>query len=343
MPKGATVDKAGGEDDATDALRQILADLGLNGYETNVLVALVRAGSLTATELPRLAAIPRTSVYPVLEALNSKGLAVRISQDRPARWGAPSREEILERLEAAHHQRTKDAKERHEALLRELQASEQAELAEMRARSERARELLEGFRAPPVAADMHFARLMHTPRQHARLYDQLLARARQELLVFNTPPYLTPIKVNPAVLGALERGIDARALYERGDLGADAAEGFCETIAEYSAAGVEGRVVERLPFKLVVVDREVAALMLPDLRAPRQDFSPGLLIEHPDFAAFAAAAFDQFWENAEPYVGGAAAVRDAGGTRPHARGDGTAKDRDDLDEVISDGPVTAAT
>ena len=53
---------------------EALAELGLNGYEATVYLALLARGGLTPTELATRAKVPRQRVYDVLESLASKGL-----------------------------------------------------------------------------------------------------------------------------------------------------------------------------------------------------------------------------------------------------------------------------
>lgn len=62
---------------AAATLRSDLEALGCSGYEAAVLMALMRLGSANALQLARLARVPRTSVYQVLESLSSGRTAPR--------------------------------------------------------------------------------------------------------------------------------------------------------------------------------------------------------------------------------------------------------------------------
>ncbi len=72
--KRARAPGAGVPDEAAplpEALRQEFAELGLSPYERAVLLALLRLGSATTLQLAKVADVPRTSTYQVLEDLRA--------------------------------------------------------------------------------------------------------------------------------------------------------------------------------------------------------------------------------------------------------------------------------
>lgn len=78
-------------------------------------------------------------------------------------------------------------------------------------------------------------------------------------------------------------------------------------MATYHDAGTQGRVVDDLPIKLAIFDRQVALLSLDDPILPQVGFPISLLIEHPGYASVQAHAFENLWSSATPYedvVGG---------------------------------------
>src|SRR5690348_13088808 len=64
-----------------------LVDLGLTGYEASAYLALTRRGHATASEVARLAGLPRQRVYDVLDGLVARGLA-SVTAGRPAQYAA---------------------------------------------------------------------------------------------------------------------------------------------------------------------------------------------------------------------------------------------------------------
>lgn len=262
-----------------ESLLHEFEQLDLSPYESRLLLALLRLGSANSAQLARHSGVPRTSTYQVLEELNRKGLAQRLSVDGPAVWACPGREEVFDRLDAAEEERLR----RH------------------RARTAHLREMLaETFPETPEAA-VPYVHVIQGAAQVSNIYDRLLNDAAEELLVFNRPPYsLPPDRVNQAVIGAVRRGVKSRALYQA-DLWSDPdTQGFRAAMEAYHSAGVEGRLVDDLPMKLAISDRRVALLAMTDPVLPEIGFPTTILVEHPGFAALQAEAFERLWVDARP-------------------------------------------
>lgn len=95
-----------------EALRRDLEELGLSTYQARVLLALLGAGSATPAQLARLADVPRTSTYQVLDQLHTQGLAERLPGDGPAVWISRGPDEVLAGLEAAQEERLRQHRNR---------------------------------------------------------------------------------------------------------------------------------------------------------------------------------------------------------------------------------------
>lgn len=258
------------------ALRAELENLGLNGYEAKMVVALLRLGSATASVLATAAGVPRTSAYGVLEALEAKGLA----EPRPGRtgvWASPGRAKVLERLQDAERRRWQEAE------------STVARAGALVARL--------GTESP--AADLPFMHVLDEPAQVKSAYERLLAGAESEVVVFSKPPYATGAdQVNTLILETLQRGVKIRVLYQATQEDDPAAAHFWTVMAAYHEAGVLARVVDALPVKLAVADRRVALLSMADPVAPDVRFPANLYVEDPGFASFSADAFELRWRTA---------------------------------------------
>ena len=261
-----------------ETLLRELQELDLSPYEARVLLTLLRLGSANSAQLARHSGVPRTSTYQVMEELNRKGLAQRLSVDGPATWATPGRAEVLERLEALMEER----------------------LRQQKARTARVRELLAtSFPEAPSAAAAYVHVLQ--PSQVISVYSRVLLDTRSELLVFDRPPYAQPPEqINTDVLEALGRGITSRVLYEASHWRDPDAAAFREAMSAYHRAGAVGALVEQLPVKLAVADRRVALVAMTDPGLASVGFQATLLIEHAGFAAIQAEAFDHLWERAEP-------------------------------------------
>jgi sugar-specific transcriptional regulator TrmB len=264
-----------------EAILRELEELELSPYESRVLLALLRVGSANSAQLARYSGVPRTSIYQIIEELNHKGLAQRLSVDGPATWASPGRDEVLDRLDALQEER----------------------LHQQRARTARIREALASAWPEAPSGAGPYVHVIIGAAQVAGMYDRLLSNAETELLVFNRPPYSqSPESVNQAVLDAVARGVKARALYEA-EQWFESSEEFREAMGEYHDAGVRGAVVEHLPIKIAVADRRVALLAMTDPVLPDIGFPTTLLVEHPGFASLQAEAFEKLWDSARP-IGG---------------------------------------
>ena len=267
-------------------------ELGLNGNQARILAALLRLRPTTGAQLARITGIHRTSAFPVLGELRTRGLAEQIPGESGL-WTSPGADEVVDRLVAAHEER----------------------LHELRARSEETRRVLAEL-APVEHGAATYVHLLGDVASVRAAYDRLLREARQEFVVLNRPPYSAAAErtrrgraaadsvhrdeVNPAVSAAIGRGVAVRALYERAPWEDPAAASFRFAMGHYHAAGVEGRLVESLPIKLAMADRRLALLALTDPLLPDIGFPANLLVEHPGFCDFQAKAFEHLWATAQP-------------------------------------------
>lgn len=252
----------------------ILEELGLSEKEARVLAALVTRGSASAAHLAQEAEMYRTNVYPVLEALETRGLAGRFP-GRAGAWSSTGRDQVIERLYAAQE-------ERHGR----LQASKEKLRAALTSPQE------------PDAAALPLVELVHGPTETGRVYDTMLRSARSEVLVFNRPPYGVSLdEPSDAVVSMLARGVKTRVIYRSGEVDDEA---FRDETSVYLQAGIEARVTDELPTKLVVVDRRVVLVAV--MESDAQDGFP--VSQHVDHAGFAepwASVFERYWATSVPY------------------------------------------
>lgn len=264
-----------------ESLRRELEELGLGAYEARVMLALLQLGSASPGQLARLSDVPRTSTYQVLDELAGKGLAERVPGGSPAVWTSRGPETVLERLEAAQEERLRDH----------------------RARSSRVRDMLADMLAESPAPSLPYVQVIHEPARVAPIYLEILESAREEILVFNRPPYSwqrgTP---NRVIVDAVGR-VQARVLYQAVQVDDPSGRSWRQEMEAYHAAGAEARVVDELPLKLAIVDRRLALLTIEDPLLPHVGFPTTLLVEHPAFAAVQADSFNLRWAQARPYPG----------------------------------------
>ncbi len=93
-----------------------LEGLGLTGSEVKAYVALLRGGTMTASDISREARIPYSKVYDALESLHTRGL-VEVQKSRPIVYTAKPPDVALEELRS--RQET-ERKEKEQVALEEL-------------------------------------------------------------------------------------------------------------------------------------------------------------------------------------------------------------------------------
>ena len=280
--EGAQGAGEGGESQA-EALTREFQDLGLSPYEARVMVVLLEVGSSNSSQLARLAKVPRTSTYAVLESLGAKGLVRRTPGDGPAAWLAVPRQEVLERLESV------------------LEEAQEQRLKQHRARSARVREMM--ARALPEAppAPKPYIDLFTCASQFRSAEDRLVAAASEEILIFSRPPWAAPPEEpNATLLEAPRRGVVTRTLYQAAQAEDPEGAGFRRALLAYEDAGVKGRVADELPVKIMVVDRKTSLLAVTDPSMFDAAFPVTFMIQHPGFAQLLADLFELKWASARP-------------------------------------------
>ena len=126
-------------------------------------------------------------------------------------------------------------------------------------------------------------------------YQQVQQAATVELRMFVTAPFVAvPPGENAAEPAAADRGIRIRAVLERAVLDAP---GASEELVDSLRRGLEVRVVDRLPIKLVLADTDLA--LVPLVVAPVGD--PGaVLLQRSGLVDALGALFENVWRGAYP-------------------------------------------
>ncbi len=155
----------------------------------------------------------------------------------------------------------------------------------------------------PVTSDIPGLSYLHDATSTETVYCEMLSSAAEEIVVFNRPPYAWALpELHPTILELLGRGVPTRALYRRKDLEHAEAATFRKETEAYIEAGLQARVVEEMPAKMLVMDRRAALLAMMDPTSPEEQFPPSLHVEHPGLARSLADVFEQYWAPARPYV-----------------------------------------
>lgn len=258
-----------------------LTDLGLNGYEASVYLALLGRMGMTPTGLAAQAKVPRQRIYDVLESLAAKGLCV--SRDTlPKTFFAVDPALGLEGL----HQR------RAEALEREREQSAQV-----------ARDLI-----PQLGPLFEAGRGQNDPLSYIEVLshpDRIAARAlelaRNARIRVNScikhPLILSPEQNRRFLREPLAHRALYRAIYERSALEDETVRGW---ITDFQAAGQQVRIAENLPLKMQAFDDDTALLSMQDPVGGPPSFT-ALSIRHRGTVALLNMAFEHLWETSTAF------------------------------------------
>lgn len=249
----------------------MLRAVGLTDLEERAYRALLSVPRLPAAELAEAIEVSEDQADGVIASLEAKGLVSRTTGSDERLVPAPP-----------------------DVAMEVLLLKRQEEL--QRARLEIA-QLAEDYRAaahPRRAAEL--VEVVVGKEATVQRFEQLQRSAREELLLFDKPPYaVTPEAQRRTELDQLAQGVRYRVIYHR-----QAVESpwVLDEIEQLTAAGEEARVADHVPMKLAVADRSLALVPLsPD----QPSMEAGSALVHPCGLLDALTAlFDALWAIAVP-------------------------------------------
>lgn len=254
-------------------MRDRLEELGLSAAEAGAYLALVRHGGLAAKDLAEQAAIPRSSIYPVLASLADKGLIENgVGRGSVAHVVPPERALNLlidcEREALAAHERIV------KGLVDELSS----------------------LHNQPVPSVNGIVEVLRDRRVIGERYDRLQLEAEREIDTLVKAPMIVTLHGNPAAETALKRGVRTRGLYEPAVLETDEIGPY---LKRWIGLGEEARVYTgELPIKFALFDAATVLMPLETPEARHQVTS--VLMRHPAMGAALRMLFDFLWERAKP-------------------------------------------
>jgi len=255
---------------------QRLQAMGLNAYEARSYLVLVGHPRFKALELAARAHVPRQKIYEVLDSLVEKGFA-QVIQEKTKLFSAVQPDQAIPSF-----------------LARRAQALEH-ELADQ---SRTARGMIDELMAAYSEGQggrgtLDYLRIVSDPGQVASQFRKMLADAVTEYLEFSRPPYAVDPLDAELVIQARKRGVSCRLLVEHGTLD-PAHERF---LANYQAAGVEVRQIEKVPLKMAVLDGRQGLLALLDPVITKPAWT-SVIFEHEGMAEAMRGLFENYWRSA---------------------------------------------
>ncbi|MEV6523643.1 transcriptional regulator TrmB [Longispora sp. NPDC051575] len=252
-----------------------LGVLGLDALAEDTYRGLVALPSATAPHLAQLLGRDTGEILHALETLAARGLAARSGGDRDRFVAAPPTVALGTLLGR-----------RHDDLRRAELAV--AALAEEHRRAVAGRALSDLIEVITGADGVRHR------------YDQIQRSAREEVRAFVTSrPVAVRREESEAEDGSVAKGVRYRVVIERAALDEP---GTADAALASMAAGEEIRVVEKLPVKLIMADRELALVSLPATGpAGSGHGEPGAVMLHSSGLLEALIAlFEGTWARARP-------------------------------------------
>ncbi len=231
---------------------QDLQNSGLTEYESRVYCVLLRKNSFTATEISRLAEVPRTKVYYVLEQLIKKGMCVRI----------PGKFKIYKAIEP---------KIAISSFINEID-SRKEKLLDLQSNLDRIYE----SRSDQIE-DLNYVDVIRDGNLINNKLRQMEKEVVIELIVLKqSTDEIEPDDVLSSEMTSFNPEISYTYIYEIGDI---KQPGVLTTLKYYSSQGVNVRLVPNMPVGFTIFDNKKILVSLQD-NQPAADSIIGIFSEH---------------------------------------------------------------
>ena len=253
------------------SLEATLEQLGLTKTEAKVYLCLLDQSPLPAASIAHLAGTSRSSVYLVLRSLVSKGL-IDAGAGYSSRYHA-----------APPHVALNGLLERNRAELADRERHVKLALPELTELYEQNQD-----------ADGEIVEILRTLALIGERFDRLQSEAMQTIDIVVRGP-LQVGGSNEAELAALERGVRARAIYDRNVL---AEPSIDNNLGAWTAQGEQARLYPGdLPMKFAIFDSHT--VMMP-LIAPGVSGLIAIIVRNPELAESLTFLFDTLWDRSDP-------------------------------------------
>lgn len=259
-------------------LESKLIDVGFTANEAKVFVYLLNNQTSTATEIANSCGISRTLAYQILKALIEQNVCIE-SRGNVRKFSLVNPEKIVTKIEKQMLEQ--------QTVLKEL-APKLSELYNQNMKND---------------DPMEFVSVLYTKTSIVQRIEALENSSKEIIYSFNKPPYAMNIDVMDVnqisedfrnnQRKAIKNKVKFKSIYEvEGDINI-----FIKKIKYFESMGEDIRIIESLPFKLVIFDRMIIALALENQRK-NVDRLVALIIENQQFSQSMVNIFDIYWMQA---------------------------------------------
>ncbi len=263
--------------DTSKYLRTFI-DIGLTEREAKVYITLLGGRMFTAADLQKSVNIPRTKIYEVLHKMVTRGICTEKKLGKNKMFEAIEPKLAMKRI----FERYQNNLKRKEELITQV--------------SEVFTPIFENSKS--IINPLEFIDVMKEKTQIHKRYTNSVRNTKREMLTFNKGPYASD---NPGRLSEqedeetklLKRGGSTKDIYELREL--KEIDWLFESVKKSVGFGQKARVVEKLPIKMLVFDKE--KVMFP-LEQPIEESNEltMIYIEHKQLAEACRILFDHMWE-----------------------------------------------
>jgi sugar-specific transcriptional regulator TrmB len=258
---------------ASEDLERKLHELGLTSNEAKIYLNMLGRPVFKASEVALVASVPRPKVYEALTNLVNKGFCYEVPGTVAQFSAVPPSEALPAYQKMQEHE------------LELLIARRRQEVSQL---VEDLAPLHEAGRTE--TGTLRFIDLLYERKRITQIANNLLAEAKETILIFEKEPYAQdPRTLNAYEIDALKRGVKVKAIFEQGVKELDARMKLLQN------AGAEVKTAPSLPMKLIVCDEQAAICALRDPITGQQSLT-SIRIAHPDFAKAMRLLFDSVWQ-----------------------------------------------
>ena len=275
-----------------------LDDFGISGYEAKSYLSLLEKNQLTASEVSRLAGIPRAKVYETLEHLETKGLC-RAVPGKIKMYTAVEPSLLKEIL-------IQSEQEKLDERLRKFKEDIKREQDEFSEKIKSAENLVEKlapiYKKGRTTEDrIDYIELIKQPAQLQKRICQLIDSAEREVVAFSKPPLredrIRVLEQLEMEKESLNRGVHSMCIYEI-PTQLEQMEWLSEYMEIVSGLGEHAKVTEQLPIKMLVFDEKTVVFQLEDPISFRPSIT-SQIIQHQSLAKSLKILFETIWEKAK--------------------------------------------
>ena len=264
-----------------------LLDLDLTEREAKLYVTLLSQKSFTATELKKVADIPSTKVYDVLQKMVKRGIVVERPFDNIKYYEAVDPRiafiRVIEKYKGDYNQELERKSKTVETLIQKLTPIYDENKDQFN--------------------PLDFIEIIKDEDLIQKKFIQAFLEGKDEALTFVKGPFLA---AKPHLLKEqleaqkifFERGGKSKGIYDANDLKRE--PWLRDALKEMVEKGEELRIVDSLPSKMVVMDSRLVIFPLKQPGSKKNLFTV-VCIEHAQHAKACKLLFDLLWENGKTF------------------------------------------